>query len=301
MISAEALRTRLEGVFAPICTPFAADEDVDLGALRENLARYSATRLRGHLALGSNGENRSLSEEERRQVLGEVVRHRGPDQVVIAGATYDGQREAERFLAAAADLGADFGLVLPPGYFRKQMTEEVLFRYFSTLADGARIPILLYNAPGFSGVTLSPDLVGRLAGHPKIVGLKDSASSGIEDFLPFQAPTFQVLAGSANFLFPAMMGGSAGGTVSLANAFPDVAMRLYDYGAARDESAGPPFQAWVARVNHAISGAYGVAGVKAAMDLAGFVGGRPRRPLLALDPGQVAALRALLVEEGLLP
>ena len=220
--------------------------------------------------------------------------------MVIAGAAYDGQREAERFLAAAADLGADFGLVLPPGYFRKQMTDGVLVRYFTTLADGSRIPILLYNAPGFSGVTLTPALVGRLAAHPRIVGLKDSASSGIEQFLPFQSDTFQVLAGSANFLFPAMMGGSAGGTVSLANSFPDAAVRLFDYGAARDEADGPPYQVWVARVNHAVSGAFGVAGVKAAMDLAGFVGGRPRRPLLPLEPGEVEALRGLLVQEGLL-
>jgi 4-hydroxy-2-oxoglutarate aldolase len=297
---AETIRSSLRGVFAPICTPFSRNEDVDLGALRENLARYATTRLRGHLALGSNGENRSLTEDERRQVLGEVVRHRGRDQVVMAGAAYDSQRDAERFLAAAADLGADFGLVLPPGYFRKQMTDEILFRYFSTLADGARIPILLYNAPGFSGVTLTPALVRRLAAHPNIVGLKDSASSGIEGFLPLQAPTFQVLAGSANFLFPAMMGGSAGGTVSLANSFPDVAIRLYDYGIARDEAGGPPFQDWVGRVNQAISGTYGVAGVKAAMDLAGFVGGSPRRPLFPLEPGQIATLREFLVGQGLL-
>jgi 4-hydroxy-2-oxoglutarate aldolase len=299
--SADAPRSAgLVGVFAPICTPFSPDEDVDLGALRENLARYAATRLQGYLVLGSNGENRSLSEQERRQVLGEVVRHRGPDQVVLAGAAYDGQREAESFLDAAADLGADFVLVLPPGYFRKQMTEDVLYRYFSTLADGARIPLLLYNAPGFSGVTLTPALVGRLAAHANIVGLKDSASSGIEAFLPLRSPTFHVLAGSANFLFPAMMGGSTGGTVSLANSFPDVAMRLYDLGVARDEPAGLPYQAWVARVNQAISGTYGVAGVKAAMDLAGFVGGSPRRPLLPLEPGSVVALRELLVSEGLL-
>jgi 4-hydroxy-2-oxoglutarate aldolase len=296
----DTTRSRLAGVFAPICTPFAADEDVDPGALRDNLARYAATRLRGYLTLGSNGENRSLTEEERRAVLTEVVGHRGPDQVVMAGAAYDGQREAERFLAAAADIGADFGLVLPPGYFRKQMTDEVLYRYYSTLADDARIPLLLYNAPGFSGVTLSPELVGRLAAHERIVGMKDSASSGIEHFLPFQGDSFQVLAGSANFLFPAMMGGSAGGTVSLANSFPEVAVRLFDYGAARNEVDGAPYQEWVARVNHAVSGSYGVAGVKAAMDLAGFVGGRPRRPLLALDPDQVAALRGVLTEEGLL-
>ena len=161
---------KLAGVFAPICTPFAANEDVDHGALRSNLARYAETGILGYLALGSNGENRSLAEDERRRVLDDVVRHKGPGQVVLAGAAYDGQREAEGFLAAAADLGADFGLVLPPGYFRAQMTDEVLYRYFSSLADVARIPLLLYNAPGFCGVTLSPDLVGRLAAHPNIVG-----------------------------------------------------------------------------------------------------------------------------------
>ncbi len=291
----------LAGVFAPICTPFAANEDVDDGALRFNLERYAVTGLRGYLVLGSNGENRSLDAGEKLHVLATVVRHRAPGQIVLAGAAYDAQRDAERFIAAAADLGADFALVLSPGYFRRQMTEAVLERYFASLADRARIPILLYNAPGFCGITLSPALVERLSRHPNIAGIKDSASSGIEHFLPFQGPTFAVLAGSANFLFPAMLGGSPGGTVSLANSFPAVALRLFEYGWARDEVGGPPYQAWVGRVNAAISGAHGVAGVKAAMDLAGFRGGIPRRPLLPLEDAEVAALRSLLAAEGLLP
>jgi 4-hydroxy-2-oxoglutarate aldolase len=291
---------RLSGVFAPICTPFARDESVDDGALRENLARYAVSGLLGYLALGSNGENRSLSEDERLHVLDLIVRHKGSGQIVLAGATYDAQRETERFLAGAADAGADFGLVLSPGYFRKQMTDDVLYRYFSTLADTSPLPLLLYNAPGFCGVTLSPSLVGRLAGHPNIVGMKDSASSGVEQFLPLQSAHFSVLAGSANFLFPAMMGGSSGGTVSLANSFPAVALRLYEYGRDRDERDGVPCQEWVSRVNNAISGTYGVPGVKAAMDLAGYVGGIPRRPLLPLEPGQVEAMRELLSKEGLL-
>ena len=212
-----------------------------------------------------------------------------------------GSARRSGFLAAAADLGADFGLVLPPGYFRAQMTDEILYRYFSTLADAAQIPLLLYNAPGFCGVTLSPDLVGRLAAHPNIVGLKDSASSGIEAFLRFQGPSFHVLAGSANFLLRAMMGGSPGGTVSLANSFPELALDLFGYGRARDEANGVPLQDRVSRINAAISGAHGVAGVKAAMTLAGFRGGIPRRPLLPLEPAQVEALRALLEAEGLLP
>jgi 4-hydroxy-2-oxoglutarate aldolase len=299
-MSPPELLAKLAGVFVPISTPFSGNEDVDYDALKHNLAMYAAGGVLGYLALGSNGENRSLTEEEKLRVLDTIVRHKGRGQVVMAGATYDAQRDTERFLENAAGLGADFGLVLSPGYFRKQMTNEVLFRYFCSLAERAPLPVLLYNAPGFCGVTLSPELVGRLAAHPNIVGMKDSAASGIENFLPFESPEFHVCAGSVNFLFPAMMGGSPGGTVSLANSFPQMALELFRYGQARDEVNGPPFQERVTRINKAISGAYGVSGVKAAMNLAGFRGGIPRRPLLPLPQDLVNQLRELFVQEGLL-
>jgi 4-hydroxy-2-oxoglutarate aldolase len=295
-----SLLARLSGVFAPISTPFAENEDVDIDALRYNLERYAASGISGYLALGSNGENRSLTEEEKHKVLETIIREKGPEQVVIAGATYDAQRDTERFLEKAADLGADFGLVLSPGYFRKQMTDEVLYRYFSTLADRARLPLLLYNAPGFCGVTLSAELVGRLAQHPNIVGMKDSAESGIERYLQYRGPQFLVCAGSANFLFPAMMAGAPGGTVSLANSFPELALQLFRCGQARDEVNGMMFQERVTRINSEISGVYGVSGVKAAMTLAGFRGGIPRRPLLPLQQPQIDQLRELFVQEGLL-
>jgi 4-hydroxy-2-oxoglutarate aldolase len=294
------LTRKLAGVFAPISTPFAPDEEVDYEALRFNLEYYARTAILGYLALGSNGENKSLTEEVKLQVLDTIVTHKGPRQVVMAGATYDAQRDTERFFQQAADLGADFGLLLSPGYFRKQMTEEALYRYFATAADASPIPLLLYNAPGFCGITLSPGLVGRLSAHLNIVGMKDSARSGIEAFLAFESHQFHVLAGSANFLFPAMMGGSIGGTVSLANSFPQVALELFRYGQARDEACGIPFQARVKRINEIIAGTHGPAGVKAAMNLAGLRGGIPRRPLLPLSAAQQEELRRFLIEEGLL-
>jgi 4-hydroxy-2-oxoglutarate aldolase len=293
------LRARMAGLLLPHTTPFSADEDVDYDALAFNVEHYAATGLLGYLALGSNGENRSLTEEERLRVLRCIIERKRADQVVMAGATYDAQRDTERFLREAAAMGADFGLVLSPGYFKKQMTEEVLYRYFSTLADSSPIPLLLYNAPGFCGVTLTPALVGRLAAHSNIVGMKDSAASGIENFLQFESEGFHVLAGSANFLFAAMMGGSLGGTVSLANSFPQLALELFQCGQARDERRGMPLQERVTRINRAISGPYGPSGVKAAMTLAGLKGGIPRRPLLPLTAGQVDGLRALLKAEGL--
>lgn len=295
------LEEKMAGVFAPISTPFADDESLDLDGLRFNLERYAQTGLLGYLALGSNGENRSLTEEEKLQVLDTIVRHKGRGQVVMAGATYDAQRDTERFLRQAAGLGADFGLVLSPGYFRKQMSDDVLYRYFATVADSSPLPLLLYNAPGFCGVTLSPALVGRLAAHPHIVGMKDSAASGIENFLPFESESFHVLAGSANFLLPAMLGGSLGGTVSLANSFPAMSVELFRCGQARDEARGVPLQDRVTRINKAISGHYGVSGVKAAMNLSGYRGGIPRRPLLPLTGEQVEAMRQVLTQERLLP
>jgi len=295
-----ALRRKMDGVFAPISTPFAPDEEVDCEGLRFNVEFYACSELLGFLALGSNGENKSLTEEEKLRVLETILRHKAPQQVVMVGATYDAQRDTERFFRQAAELGADFGLVLSPGYFRKQMTEEVLYRYFSTVADASPMPILLYNAPGFCGVTLSPALVARLAGHPNIVGMKDSAPSGIENFLRVENDSFHVLAGSANFLFPAMLRGSIGGTVSLANSFPQLAVELFRCGRARDEARGAPLQERVKRINEAIAGPYGPPGVKAAMNLAGLCGGIPRRPLLPLTDAQREDLRRYLVQEGLL-
>jgi 4-hydroxy-2-oxoglutarate aldolase len=296
----QELTAKLGGVFAPISTPFNEDESVDLVALRYNLERYAQTQLQGYMAIGSNGENKSLTEKEKLLVLETVIQNKGPDKVVMAGATYDAQRDTERFIRNAADLGADFGVVLPPSYFRAQMTDDVLYRYYSTVADVSPIPILLYNAPKFCGLALSPELVGRLASHPNIVGIKDSASSGIEAFLQYAHERFLVLAGSISFLFPAMMAGAVGGTVSVANAFPHIAVKLYQLGLARDQEAGAVYQAWVRQVNKAISGRYGVAGVKAAMDLNGFRGGIPRRPLLPLDEAQRQELRAALIQEGVL-
>ncbi len=153
--------TTLAGVYAPISTPFSMDEDVDMGGLRENLARYAESGIHGYLALGSNGENRSLTEAERLAVLRTIVQHRGDGQVVMAGATYDAQREAERFLVAASDIGADYGLVLAPGYFRKQMTTEVLVPLLRDARRRESHPLAPLQRPGLQrhqpdGRTRSP-------------------------------------------------------------------------------------------------------------------------------------------------
>ncbi|MDR9451971.1 MAG: dihydrodipicolinate synthase family protein, partial [Acidimicrobiia bacterium] len=97
-----------------------------------------------------------------------------------------------------------------------------------------------------------------------------------------------------------MLAGSIGGTVALADVFPVLVQDLYRYGAERNEIEGQAHHELCCRLNNAISGSYGVSGIKAAMDLAGLRGGIPRRPLLPLTAEQAADLQDLLAGEGVL-
>ena len=81
----QELAANLGGVFAPISTPFREDESLDLAALRYNRDKYAQTQLQGYMAIGSNGENKSLTESEKLLVLETVVRHKGPGKIVMAG------------------------------------------------------------------------------------------------------------------------------------------------------------------------------------------------------------------------
>jgi 4-hydroxy-2-oxoglutarate aldolase len=295
-----ANQQQLRGVFAPITTPFLDDETLDLDGLASNVASYAASGVHGLLVLGSNGETRSVDEAEKREVLKAVIAAKGAEQVVMAGAAYEAQRHTAAFFQDAAELGADFGLLLPPSYFRKFMTDDVLFEYYQLAADVSPIPLLLYNAPAFSGVALSLEVVGRLAEQPNVVGMKDSDGSQIDAFLSLQTDSFHVLAGSAGYLYPSMLAGSRGGTVALADVFPELVQTLYRYARDRDEARGEPLHRRCRGLNTIISGVHGVAGVKAAMNLVGLRGGIPRRPLLPLDDGQIRALEAELAAAGVL-
>jgi 4-hydroxy-2-oxoglutarate aldolase len=293
-------KTISPGVFAPVATPFDGDEQVDCEALAFNLRRYAKTRLHGYLVLGSNGENKSLTGREMRRVIEIAVCNKRPDQLVMAGAFFESQFQALDLLKDAAAIGADYGLLQSPSYFKKLVTDELIYRFFTEIADESPIPILVYNAPRFNGIKLSFTLLERLREHPNIVGMKDSSADGIDENLELHNESFSVLAGSISTLYPAMMRGSPGGTVSLANYLPEMAFELWKLGTEKDEANGELLHLQLKALNRAITGPFAVSGIKASMDLLGYKGGNPRRPLLPLNEEQVASVRAALEEAGVL-
>ena len=296
------IRESLSGVFAPITTPFFESGEVDYEGLRANMRKYAASKLAGYLALGSNGENKSLTAEEKFKVLEIIVRNKGVHQTVMAGCIAESTMETIDMAKKAERIGADFITLLPPNYFRTQMTETVLTTYFSDVADAVGKPCLLYNAPQFSGgMVLSTRLVRQLAAHGNIVGVKDSSNAAsIDDYLLSCPEDFAVLAGSVNYMVSAMLSGALGGIISLGNAFPDACWKLWRLIATKQYEEGFAYNRKIVKVSRSVSGKGGVAAVKAAMDLVGLVGAFPRRPLLPLAPPAKDELKAALLAEGML-
>ena len=284
-------KEKLSGVFAPVVTPFENNE-IRYDWLADNLKKMNQTGIGGYLALGSNGEFMSLSDDEQLKVLELFAANKGTKTVMV-GAARESVKETVRFILNISGMGFDFVSVLPPHYFAKNVTDAVIEKYYQEVADQSPLPVLIYNAPGFaSGVNIKPAVVAKLARHKNIVGMKDSSPSGIVSFIAAtrENPEFSILAGSADFFYTALIYGGCGGIISAANYVPGLTQELYEAFVAQDLARAKELHFQIFNINQAVSGKHGVAGVKAAMNSLGFHGGEPRSPLIPLSPEQVEPL-----------
>ena len=292
----------LSGVYAPIPTPFDADGAVAHNKLAENIAKWSETPLAGLVVLGSNGEFAYLSDKEKLEVLRTARQAIPRDKLFIAGTGCESTRCTLELTEQAAAIGADAAIVITPSYYTSKMDAQAMRRHFLKLADRSPLPIILYNMPACTGVDLSAETVAELAQHPNIVGIKDSSGNVVKlgEIVRSAPPSFNVLAGSASFLYPALALGAVGGIMALANIAPEQCYRLYRYTLEGRREEARRLQLRMISPNIAVTARFGVPGLKLALDWLGYYGGPPRSPLGPLNEAQQAALRAILVEGGIL-
>jgi 4-hydroxy-2-oxoglutarate aldolase len=292
-------KKNLSGVFAPVVTPFNSNE-LALDDLRFNLKKLNDTDLAGYLALGSNGEFRSLADKEQIKVL-EVFAEEKGDKVVMVGTGCESTKQTIEKSKLVCEMGFDYVSVLTPCYFAKQIDGNVLKSHYERIADSVDIPVLLYNAPGFTGgMRIPAKTVVELSRHPNIAGMKDSSPEGPAKLLAALDPAedFHVLSGSANFFYPCLHLGIPGGVVSLANALPEPCCDLYRLFKQGKFDQARMLHFKISRLNQAVSGKWGVAGVKAAMDIMGFRAGQPRGPLSAVTNEAAEMIKQQIVKEG---
>lgn len=286
----------ISGIIAPIVTPFLPDEKVDLRGLKKNIRAYAKTSLSGYFMLGTNGESRCLSEVEKLKIIEAVLQEKSPEQVLIVGTGYESTFLTISFTCEVAKLGINYASVIPPSYYKKNLTDEALLSYYHEIADVSPIPVMIYNAPGYIGTTISTNLLTALSEHPNIAGLKDSSPGQIFQYLVSCKENFAILSGTVNTLLPALLLGASGGVVSLANIFPDLCIELLEIQRKGELTKALPLHKRLVQLNKAISGSFGVAGVKYAMDVIGYVGGLPRRPLLPLKEYEMERIKKAMSE-----
>lgn len=292
---------KLRGIFAPIPTPFHDDGTLYLEALSENLEKWLHSSLDGLVVCGSNGELPFLTCQERvalTKKTKEIVQSRLP---IVVGAHFPSTRETIDCSLRIADAGADALLLLPPHYFRGQNTMEVLTRYYTKVADSSPIPIVLYNMPANTGVNLPVDLILHLAEHPKIIGIKDTAGDITQlTHLCQKAPKhFSVFCGSGNFFLPSLSVGASGGTLAVANLYPNACHALWEAFEMGKLNEAKRLQYQLLPISEAVTNRFGVPGLKAAMDVKKLYGGPVREPLLPIGPSVLDKIIQIMEASGL--
>ncbi len=291
---------KLVGVFIPVITPF-KNQKIDLGMLKHNILCSNSTKVAGYMPLGSNGEFAHLNDEEQLTVFKTVKGNAAKDKVLMVGIARHSAYCTIEFGKRIQDEGADFVSVLCPSYFASSMNDAALIRYYTAVADGLSIPVLLYNCPKFAaGVTLSPEVVRELSKHPNVAGMKDTSTGNIEKYLEVKDESFEVVAGSIGNFLTGLKSGASGGVLSMANYLPEPCcgiQELYDEG--RLQEAEELSEKLIA-LNKRAAGKYGVAGVKAACGLFEYKGGEVRNPLADCTEEQKESIRQAFSEAGYL-
>ncbi len=225
----------LGGVVVPLVTPVTEEGGIDF-AMLETLATWHAHNgVRGLFVAGSTGRFSHFSPGQNADACRAVSQAVSGKLTVFGGCCDSGVNR----MLANADLmraaGADVVVATPPYYLTYLAAEAE--QLLEEMADKSPLPVVFYNVPELIGYGLRPEWVAEIAGHPNVVGYKDS-SNKLDDLLRLLSltrnTTFSVLVGKELILAPAMRAGAAGIVVSFANAFPEVFVRMISCSEALD-------------------------------------------------------------------
>jgi 4-hydroxy-2-oxoglutarate aldolase len=279
------MKDRLRGIFPPIPTTFDDRGDVDAAAIAANVRRWMSTRLAGILALGSNGEAGLVDDGESDLVVRTVRQAMPSGRLLLVGTGRESTRATIGATRRAADLGADAVLVRTPSFFKSQMTVDALTKHYTAVADASPVPVLLYNLPGPTGISLTLPLVQALAGHANVAGVKETSPEldRLGQFAAVHPERFSVMCGWAPVIYPAIVAGARGGILAVANVLPDETVTLFEHASAGRHAEALALQRRLTPIAQLVSTTHGVAGLKAALDLAGYRGGPVRAPLLPVS------------------
>jgi 4-hydroxy-2-oxoglutarate aldolase len=295
----------LAGVLLPITTPFNSDGAMDLAGLRSNILKWSETAISGYVVLGSTGERVNLSDDEQRQVIATAREAVPSDRLFIAGvgqqSTRGTIREIERLNAAVA---VDAVLVITPYFYRASITQDALLEHYRAVADSSPLPLILYSMPALTGIKIEPATAAALSDHENIIGIKDSSNDivALQETINLAQDDFAVLTGNGTVLHEALAAGACGAILAVGCVAPELCLEIFSAAKSADRERSQRLQSALTPLAAAVTTRFGIGGLKAALDMSGYVGGHVRAPLRAPDDKACAEIQRCLAaaEQALL-
>jgi 4-hydroxy-2-oxoglutarate aldolase len=297
---------KLRGVLLPFVTPFDSGGGVDAKGLRENIRKWNGTGILGYVVLGSTGERVNLDEREYLEVI-ETAREdvaTGKDGLAfIVGAGQQSTRgtvnEIKR-VVGAVDL--DAFLVITPHFYRASITQPALVDHYRTVADQSPVPVILYSMPALTGIKIEPETAALLSEHENIIGIKDSSADIAELKETVRLTTnktrkdFAVLTGNGTVFCDGLRAGACGGILAVGCVATALCLAILRAVKSGGTERAEMLQAKLSPLAAAVTTRFGIGGLKAALDMKGYIGGTVRAPLREPDAAACEEIRRLIAE-----
>jgi len=216
------------GIYTALVTPFTSADAFDEAAFRKLIEFQIGAGSSGLLVIGGSGEFVSLTPAERQRVVEVAIDQTARRIPILVGALAPGTREVQATVRDAAKAGADAVLVLPTYYIKA--SADGVCEHFARVADTAAIPIVAYNNPGRTGITLDLSILERLARMPSIVALKECERdlAVVSAKIKAVGDRIAILCGDDDLGFPSFLLGSPGGIFMSANLIPAFHRQLFE-------------------------------------------------------------------------
>lgn len=287
-----------EGAYTAIITPFNNDK-IDYQSLELLIERQIIEGIDGIIPMGTTGESPTLSFEEHEEFIRRVVKIVNGRIKVIAGTGANSTSEAIWLTKGAEDAGVDATLSVNP-YYNKP-TQKGLVAHYEAIAKATKLPIILYNIPGRSGVNFLPESVAELLKRTDHVVAMKEASGDITQMMRLMelcGDRLTMLSGDDNLLLPVLAIGGKGIISVLSNLLPaDIKRIVTLYGENKTEEAKAHFYKLLPLCRAMFLETNPIP-IKAAMEMTGACRGELRLPLTALSDENKAILKKSLMDYG---
>ena len=285
------------GSLVAIVTPMFEDGSIDYDSYRHLIEWHIAQGTQGIVAVGTTGESPTVSVQEHCELIKVAVQTAKQRIPIIAGAGGNSTREAVELTEYAKSVGADACLSVVP-YYNKP-TQEGIFRHYMAIAETSPLPLILYNVPARTGISMSAETTLRLANaSSKIIATKE-ASGNFADIcriLRDKPQGFSLISGDDALIVPTISLGGEGVISVLGNLLPSTVSELTHTALKGNFTIAAALQLRIQRIIDLLFIEGNPAGVKAAMHIRNLVQNQLRLPLVPVSQTTYDAIAAELMK-----